>query len=50
MNYSKQKGITYMKKRIKLKKRTSRRMFTKNALKTEVRNILSHPMRGGIRL
>lgn len=39
-----------MKKRIKLSNRKSKRMFSRNALKTNVRNVSAQPMRGGIRL
>lgn len=39
-----------MKKRIKLSKRRSRRLFKKGATVTNTRNISGRPMRGGIRL
>ena len=40
-----------MRKRRKLGKRYSKKMFKRNAVKTHVRNSLQpHPMRGGIRL
>jgi hypothetical protein len=39
-----------MKKRQKLSKRGSKKMFTKGAMRTNKRNILPNPMRGGIRL
>ena len=38
------------KSRKRLSKRASKRMFSKNAVKTEKRNVLPHPVRGGIRL
>lgn len=37
-------------KRKKMSKRGSKAYFTRNARKTEVRNIAPPPMRGGIRL
>lgn len=39
-----------MKSRKKMTRKGSRLYFTKNARKTEVRNIAPPPMRGGIRL
>jgi hypothetical protein len=39
-----------MKRRHKLSKRSSRKMFTKHAKKTHKRNLPRVPMRGGIRL
>ncbi len=38
------------KSRKRLSRRASRRMFGRNALKIERRNVLPHPVRGGIRL
>lgn len=37
-------------KRQKMSKRGSKKYFTRNAKKVEVRNIAPPPMRGGIRL
>ena len=39
-----------MRKRHKMSKRSSRRVFSKSAGKTHRRNVHSSPMRGGIRL
>lgn len=39
-----------MKKRIKLSKKGSRKLFTATARKVHSRNALGNPMRGGIRL
>lgn len=39
-----------MRKRFKMKKRTSRKLFRKTASRTHVFNMGSRPMRGGIRL
>lgn len=39
-----------MKKRMKLSKKHSRKMFTKHAKGTHRRNVVQNPMRGGIRL
>ncbi len=39
-----------MKKRFKLKKSRSKKMFTKNAKRTHKRNMYANPMRGGTRL
>jgi len=36
--------------RKKLSKKTSRKMFTKGAVRTHKKNLQSRPMRGGIRL
>lgn len=36
--------------RIKIPAKKSRKMFTKTARKTNVRNVTPNPMRGGIRL
>ena len=33
-----------------MSRKASRRMFGKNAVKTERKNVLPHPVRGGIRL
>lgn len=38
-----------MRKRHKLGRRHSRRLFTKTAKKVHRRNVHAHPMRGGIR-
>lgn len=39
-----------MRKRFKLRRTSSKKMFTKHARKTHGRNVHSTPMRGGIRL
>lgn len=39
-----------MKSRRPISKRASKRMFTRNAVKTVAKNVSPHPMRGGIRL
>lgn len=39
-----------MKRRMKLSKGYSKKLFRKTASKTNSRNIYSHPMRGGIRM
>lgn len=39
-----------MRKRHKLKKKHSKKMFTKHAKRTHGRNVHATPMRGGIRL
>jgi len=39
-----------MKKRYKLSKKSSRKLFSKTASRTHRRNVHSNPMRGGIRL
>jgi hypothetical protein len=36
--------------RRRLKKRTSRRLFSRTASRTNRRNVVANPMRGGIRL
>lgn len=37
-------------KRHKMSKKSSRKHFTKHAVKVNKRNLGSHPMRGGIRM
>lgn len=39
-----------MKKRAKISRKKSRKIFTRNAVKTHKKNLLGRPMRGGIRL
>lgn len=39
-----------MKKRRKMSKKYSKKNFTKNAVKTNWRNLADRPMRGGIRM
>lgn len=39
-----------MKRRHKLSKKRSKKMFTKHARRVHSRNVVSPPMRGGIRL
>lgn len=39
-----------MKKRFKMSRGGSRRLFTATASRTNARNVSPHPMRGGIRL
>lgn len=39
-----------MKKRRRLSRKGSKKMFTKHAKKVHTRNIHAHPKRGGIRL
>ena len=39
-----------MKKRFKIGKKKSKRLFTKTARRVHKRNSAGHPMRGGIRL
>lgn len=39
-----------MKKRKKLSPKNSRKMFSRTASKTHVKNVVARPMRGGIRL
>lgn len=39
-----------MRKRHKLSKKSSRKLFAKTASRTNGRNVHSNPMRGGIRL
>lgn len=38
------------KKRQKIPRKASKRNFTKNAVKTNIKNLRGNPMRGGIRL
>lgn len=39
-----------MKKRQKMSRRGSKKLFSRTAKKTHARNVLGRPMRGGIRL
>ena len=39
-----------MKKRRKLSRKGSKRLFTRTASKTHIKNVTRNPMRGGIRL
>lgn len=39
-----------MRKRYKLSKRSSKKLFHRTASRTHARNVHSNPMRGGIRL
>lgn len=39
-----------MRKRIKMRSKSSKRLFSKTASRTHIKNIAARPMRGGIRL
>lgn len=39
-----------MKKRFKVKKHRSKKIFRDSVSRTHIRNVAGHPMRGGIRL
>lgn len=39
-----------MKKRVKMPRRKDKRKFAKYVERTHVKNVMPHPMRGGIRL